>query len=257
MKLKVVGSGSKGNCYVLHNENEALMLEAGVPFRSVLQSVGAETASSIKGCLLSHEHGDHAKYVKDMLDRAIPVYATSGTIGALKTKSSKVLKPVHFRLNHETPDEDSIPWEPVHIGGFTILPFKTVHDAVSPCGFYIHHNDFGCMLFATDTRYIPNTFKDLTNIMIECNYDESLLDAREDIPDNLKDRIRRTHQSVTTCIRALKANDLTKTCLVLLIHISEGDGDPAMFEEKVGMSTQIPTWAALPGREFDIARTPF
>lgn len=257
MKLKVVGSGSKGNCYVLYNDHEALMLEAGVPFREVLQAVGAEICTSIRACLVTHEHGDHAKFVKEVLDHAIPVYATSGTIGAFKGRSSKVMKPVNFRLNHETPDEDAIPWEPEHIGGFTILPFRTVHDAASPCGFYINHEEFGNLLFATDTRFVPNTFSDLSNIMIECNYDEKLLEAREDIPDNLKDRIRRSHQSVNTCIQALRANDLSKVNLVMLIHISDGDGDPEAFEEKVGKALLIPTWAALPGREFDIARYPF
>lgn len=256
MTLTVVGSGSKGNCYVLHNDKEALMLEAGLPFREVVHAVGAEVAANIKGCLLSHEHGDHAKFVTVTLDHAIPVYATSGTIGALRPRS-KVMKPVHFRLNHETPNEDSIPWEPERIGGFTILPYKTVHDAVSPCGFYIHHNDFGCLLFATDTRYIPNTFKDLTNIMIECNYDEELLEAREDIPDNLKNRIRRSHQSVNTCIQALRANDLTQVNKIILIHISEGDGDPEAFVQKVNKAVLVPTYAADKGLTLEIQKDPF
>mgnify|MGYP003290136408 CR=1 FL=1 len=257
MKLTVVNSGSKGNCYVLHNDSEALMIEAGAPFSEVLQAVGAEVCTSIKGCLLSHEHGDHAKYVKDTLDHAIPVYATSGTIGALKTRSSKVMKPVNFRLNHATPDEDSIPWMTEHIGGFSVLPFKTVHDAVSPCGFYIHHEDFGCLLFATDTRFIPNTFQDLTNIMIECNYDEKLLEERTDIPDNLKDRIRRSHQSVTTCIKALRANDLSKVYQIILMHISEGDGDVADFEARVTKAIGIRAYAATKRSQFEISRTPF
>jgi len=33
MKLKVLGSGSSGNCYLLENESEALMLECGLPFK--------------------------------------------------------------------------------------------------------------------------------------------------------------------------------------------------------------------------------
>lgn len=32
MNLTVVGSGSNGNCYVLQNEEEALIIEAGLPF---------------------------------------------------------------------------------------------------------------------------------------------------------------------------------------------------------------------------------
>lgn len=32
MKLKVLGSGSSGNCYILHNDTKALIIEAGLPF---------------------------------------------------------------------------------------------------------------------------------------------------------------------------------------------------------------------------------
>ena len=32
MRLKVLGSGSSGNCYILENDNEALIIEAGLPF---------------------------------------------------------------------------------------------------------------------------------------------------------------------------------------------------------------------------------
>ena len=35
MKLRVLGSGSSGNCYILENEAEALIIEAGVPFMEV------------------------------------------------------------------------------------------------------------------------------------------------------------------------------------------------------------------------------
>ena len=255
MKLTIVGSGSKGNCYVLHNDREALMIEAGVRFADMLGVLGAETVTLIKGCIVSHEHGDHAKFVHSVLDHGIPTYATSVTMGTFK-KPFKVLKPTHFRLDFETQDEDSVPWLAERIGGFTVLPFRTVHDAASPCGFYIYHIEIGCLLFATDTRFIPNTFKNLTNIMIECNYDEEMLKAREDITESVKDRIRRSHQSVTSCVRALKANDLSKTNFIVLIHISEGDGDPEAFVEKVSKAVMIPTVAARKGDSYEISQFP-
>lgn len=256
MRLTVINSGSKGNCYILHNEREALMLEAGAPFTEVLRAVGPAVCSRINGCLLSHEHGDHAKYVKDVLDHAIPVYATPGTIDALKGKQSKICRPVNFLSNLQDSDE-ALPWMTERIGGFMVLPFKTIHDAASPCGFFIKHADFGHLLFATDTRFIPNRFKDLTNIMIECNYDEGRLAARTDIPDSLKDRIRMSHQSIDTCIEALKANDLSKVCKIILIHISEGDGDVRSFEERVEKEVHKHTIAAVKGREIEISDTPF
>lgn len=39
MRLKVLGSGSSGNCYILENENEALIIEAGLPFMEVKKAL--------------------------------------------------------------------------------------------------------------------------------------------------------------------------------------------------------------------------
>lgn len=35
MNLKVLGSGSSGNCYILENATEALVIEAGLPLMEV------------------------------------------------------------------------------------------------------------------------------------------------------------------------------------------------------------------------------
>ena len=39
MKLTVVGTGSKGNCYILSNGKESLVIEAGVPYEKILRGL--------------------------------------------------------------------------------------------------------------------------------------------------------------------------------------------------------------------------
>ena len=39
MKLKVISTGSKGNCYILKNETSALVIEAGVNFSEVKKAI--------------------------------------------------------------------------------------------------------------------------------------------------------------------------------------------------------------------------
>ena len=39
MKLKVLGSGSSGNCYLLESDTECLILEAGLPFMEVKKAL--------------------------------------------------------------------------------------------------------------------------------------------------------------------------------------------------------------------------
>ena len=248
MKLKVLGSGSKGNSYLLYNDDEILMLEAGVPFKEVLNALGGNIRK-VKGCLVTHEHGDHAKFVKEVLSHGIKAYMTPGTreyvmqhhrMGKMLTKPIPVETCKQFK-----------------IGNFTILPFNTVHDAADPCGFLINHPETGTVLFATDTRCLPNTFSGLQNIMIECNYDEKMLEAREDIPDTLKDRIRESHMSVETCIEALQANNLARVNNIILLHISEGDGDPEGFKQAVQEATRKSVDCATKGLEMEFNQTPF
>ena len=56
MLLKCVNSGSQnGNCYILENDTEALILDAGVRYKDVLKALGYNI-SKVKEVLLSHEH---------------------------------------------------------------------------------------------------------------------------------------------------------------------------------------------------------
>lgn len=61
MKFRCLGSGSSGNCYILENDSEALIIEAGIPFMTVKKALDFNI-SKIVGVVVSHSHGDHAKY---------------------------------------------------------------------------------------------------------------------------------------------------------------------------------------------------
>ena len=56
MFLRVISSGSSGNCYLLDDGEQILVLESGVPFKLVKEVIGYQT-SKIVGVLSSHEHG--------------------------------------------------------------------------------------------------------------------------------------------------------------------------------------------------------
>lgn len=53
--LKVVGSGSKGNCYLLQTEKEILILELGCKWNEVLEMLGYKI-EKVLGVLISHAH---------------------------------------------------------------------------------------------------------------------------------------------------------------------------------------------------------
>lgn len=53
--LKVVGSGSSGNCYLLQTEKETLILELGCKWSEVLEMLDYKI-ENVLGVLISHAH---------------------------------------------------------------------------------------------------------------------------------------------------------------------------------------------------------
>lgn len=248
MELSILGSSSAGNCYVFHNENEALIVECGVRFIEAKKAINFNI-SKVVGCLITHEHGDHCKYINDVLDAAVPVYASTGTCRAMQPKIKGHRIP--FML-----ESGSV----FMLGNFKILPFDIKHDCAEPVGFLIFHPEMGTTLFATDTYYLPNKFKGLNNILIECNYRMDILQANVDagkIPEALLNRTLQSHMSLDTCIAALQSNDLSKVNNIVLIHLSDNNSNADEFKKAVSLATGKAVHVASPGICMKFNKTPF
>jgi phosphoribosyl 1,2-cyclic phosphodiesterase len=248
MELSILGSSSAGNCYVFHNENEALIVECGVRFIEAKKAINFNV-SKVVGCLITHEHGDHCKYVNDVLDAVVPVYASAGTIEAMKPKIKGSRMPDAIKLGSIT-----------EIGNFKVLAFRTKHDCADPVGFLILHREMGVTLFATDTYYLQNKFDGLNNILIECNYRMDILQANVDagkIPAALLNRTLQSHMSFDTCLSALMANDLTQVNNIVLIHLSDGNSNAHEFKQAVTSATGKSVHIASPGMKIKFNKTPF
>lgn len=61
IRLKVLGSSSSGNCYLIETEKSKLILDAGVNFKNVQKALKFDF-KNIEGVLITHEHMDHLKY---------------------------------------------------------------------------------------------------------------------------------------------------------------------------------------------------
>lgn len=245
MKLTVIGSGSSGNCYVLQDRAEALIIEAGVPMRDILPVIGHDVRK-VSCCLVSHEHGDHAGHVKEVVDYCIPVRMSAGTA---KSVGETFGNSPFLRLCRAG--------EQFSEGRFKVLPFATEHDAAEPLGFLISHPGTGVILFATDTYYLRNTFAGLNHIMIECNYIETVLLGRMDrgeLSEAVAKRAHTSHMELETCVKTLKANDLSAVTDILLIHLSRGNGDSKAMVRRVAETTGRPTYAARKGLILDYSK---
>lgn len=239
MQLKVLGSSSKGNCYLLDNGKECLMIECGVAFREVQKAVNYDI-SRIVGAIVSHEHGDHAKHVEKVIEASIPVYMSTGTLHeVIKHFKSRYLSPLMMEAGCV-----------FQIGGFKVQPFEAEHDAAEPFGFLIYHPEMGTTLFATDTYYLRYTFANLNNVLIECNYRQDILDANVEagkLPEKLRKRTMQSHCSYDTCRETLLANDLSNVNNIVLIHLSDGNANEKEFKQGIEQATGKTVFVASPG----------
>lgn len=55
MKFKVLSSGSHGNSYLLQSPTGTLIIEAGIPYREILQGLNFDL-KGVVGVLASHQH---------------------------------------------------------------------------------------------------------------------------------------------------------------------------------------------------------
>lgn len=243
MKLRVISSGSKGNAYILENKDEALLIECGVHINDIKHAF-KYNFDKLKGCIVTHEHGDHAKSVKEIMAFGIDVFATKGTHAALQTSSHHRAK----RLVYQ---------EPLKLGAFTILPFDVEHDAAEPCGFLINHPETGNVLFITDLIFCKYTFPNLNNIIIEANYDNELAKQKLGGKEFLRNRIICNHMSLETCIKTLDANDLSSVNNIVLIHLSDSNSNELMFKDAVREATGKTVTIADRGLTIDFNKTPF
>ena len=131
MELRVLGSSSSGNCYILDNGNEALIIEAGIRFIDVKKALNFNIRKVV-GCLITHQHNDHAKYAKAMVDCGFHVLALPEVIESKELKGSRV-KAIKIGTGYL-------------LGGFRVIPFPAFHDV--PCvGYFIKHPDCGSIMF--------------------------------------------------------------------------------------------------------------
>lgn len=222
MKLTCLGSGSAGNCYLLHNETECIVIEAGVPFKEVKKALDFNI-SKIVGVVVSHEHGDHAKYLYEYMKDGMPVMAPS--MGHITGALSAVSKP------------------------FAVRTFPLVHDV--PCtGFLIEHPEIGRLLFATDTEYIRYRFKNLNHIMIECNHSQDLLS--KSYHDGLQERVRLTHMELEVCKDFIRENRSEKLKSVCLMHLSDRTSDEKLFQGEIRELVECPVYVADKGMEYKL-----
>ena len=219
MEIKVLASGSSGNCYLVNGETKPL-IECGILIKKIKEGLDYQL-SSVDACLLSHGHQDHCKAAKDIVRAGIDLYASAGTVDILGLEGHRI---------HTLKAKKQ-----VQVGGWKVMPFDVKHDAAEPLGFLIA-GEGKKIAYITDSAYSPYKFNGITHFILEVNYDEETLKeslSQGVIDSNLYRRLLKTHMGLETAVSLLKANDLKKVEEVHIIHTSKRNGNEGKIKKRI------------------------
>ena len=239
-KVKVVGTGSSGNSYILECENEILLIELGVNWNEIIKSLNyQEGFRKVVGCIASHEHHDHllTNTVKKAKSRGVQIYSceeAAEMYGIHKVEPKSTFK----------------------LGNFTIQSLPLKHNA--ECyGYIIRHPEFGKLLFATDCCEFRYKIRGLNHMLIECNYDEDYV-LENAMEGHFSQSASENHLELKDSVAAIEANYSSSLENVILIHGSSSnlDNRKALREVKNGIPIDN-VFVAKAGNVFELNKEEF
>lgn len=221
LHIASLNSGSNGNCYYVGNEQEAVLVDAGLSCREIesrMQRLGLPL-DRVKAIFISHEHDDHIRGVQVLSRRyKLPVYITEATRAhvSLDRPLVRILE------------------GPVVIGSLTVTAFPKAHDASDPFSFVVASATVRVGVF-TDIGVVCDNlvrhFMQCHAAFLETNYDERLLEEGR-YPFPLKRRIRggQGHLSNRQAFELFTRYRPAFLSHLLLAHLSEDNNRPELVQ---------------------------
>ena len=185
MEISVLGSGSSGNSFFIQNNENAILVDAGLSAKQITSRLETikRSPDMIKGIFITHEHADHIRGA-DVLARYfnIPIFATKKTIQNSFLCSNPDL--INSIKNTEI----------LKLAGMEISAFSKSHKAADPVSFSITNGK--TLSIITDAGFACENIISAVNqsdfLCLESNHDEKMLKAANR-PWSLKQRIASRH----------------------------------------------------------------
>ncbi len=232
-----LNSGSNGNCYYVGNDQEAILVDAGISCRETERRMTRLGLSMqmVKAIFVSHEHTDHICGIPVLAKKyKLPVYITDSTLyhGRLEIQKEQVYS---FKA-----------YEPIRIGNLAVQAFPKRHDAAEPHSFIVNGNNVNIGVFTDIGSPCENLimhFKHCHAAFLEANYDEEMLE-KGSYPRHLKNRIRGGHGHLSNkqALEVFTKHRPAHMSHLFLSHLSRDNNSPQLvqqlFNEYAG-NTQI------------------
>lgn len=240
MKICSLASSSKGNCTIVYNDNEILIVDLGIVYKELVEKLELLKldVNNVTGVIITHEHSDHTKGVQTFF-RATgkPIYCHYNSADGI-LKKNKIPMSALIRFDGE-----------FRVGAFDVYPFEVSHD-VFCVGYNIFEND-NKISIVTDLGYTTNAvvekLYDSRLVILEANHDEKML-ATGPYPAVLKSRIlsKKGHLSNVCSARVVAELAQHNVRQILFAHLSEENNTPELcynticeYLESVGITPQV------------------
>jgi phosphoribosyl 1,2-cyclic phosphodiesterase len=225
VRVSVLASGSSGNATVVEANGHCVLVDCGISYRQLgqrMRAVGLEPGR-IEAVLVSHEHSDHVQGLEVFLGRhPVPVLTTAGTAAALRGVAAA------------EPLTSGREWR---IGGLSVLPVATSHDAREPIGFVLEHGGTRVGL-VTDTGVITELLVERLAgchaLLLEANHDVDMLRIGP-YPWPLKQRIlsRTGHLANAQARAALERVVHDGLEVIVAMHLSRENNSPVLVRREI------------------------
>lgn len=224
MKVKVIASGSKGNCTLVKTGEINILIDMGITYQYLACELDkiSFNPKNINAILITHTHSDHIKGLASLVNKV------NLKVFILKEMEEEIIKKI--------PKENIYIYdEPTILNDLTINLIRTSHD-VDGVGYIIESNNH-TLVYITDTGYINRKYLPLLKnkdiYIIESNHDEQML-MEGPYPYILKQRVisDKGHLSNHTTANYLLNSVGSKTKYIILAHISENNNT-----EELALST--------------------
>ena len=224
--ITALNSGSNGNCYYIGNNNEAILVDAGISCRETekrMKRLGL-SMEKLKAIFISHEHNDHINGLAILSKKwQLPVYITRGTQLAGKAHVEKHL--VQRFVAHQ----------PVRVGQLHITAFPKFHDAGDPHSFIITHANVKVGVFTDIGKpcdHVTRYFAECDAAFLEANYDVDML-MNGAYPWHLKKRISEGsgHLSNLQALELFRKYRSSGMSHLILSHLSKNNNCPELVSK--------------------------
>ena len=224
--ISSLNSGSNGNCYYIGNQQDAILVDAGLSCRETekrMLRIGL-SMTKVRAIFVSHEHSDHVKGLCTLAAKYnLPVYLTPGTLTGCRFSLKQSL------IRHLPGNIQII------IGTLEIIGFPKIHDALEPYSFIVTCGQTRVGIF-TDIgaacEQLIFYFKQCSAAFLEANYDDELL-SKSAYPYFLKKRISggRGHLSNKQALDLFLSHKPPYMTHLLLAHLSKDNNCPQLVKD--------------------------